>query len=262
MGRWTLTGAALAAALALAPPAGADWAADARRAAAYASGRSGTVTFSLRAEGRHYGLGPNATAESRSVVKAMYLVAYLRQRSVRRRPLRRSERALLRPMIRWSDNGAASTVLGLLGTDRVVAFARRVGMRCFVPSLPFWGNSTTCAADQSRFFLRIERLLPRRHRRYALHLLASIVPSQRWGIAHLRYPGWRLHFKSGWGSGSGASEHQAALLRRSGDRVAVAIFTSGSPSAAYARETQRGVAARLLRRLRLRRVEAWRLGRR
>jgi Beta-lactamase enzyme family len=262
MGRWTLTGAVLAAALLLPASAGADWAADARRAASYASVRGGAVMFSLRAEGREYGMRQYQAVDTRSVVKAMYLVAYLRQRVVRRRALRRGERALLAPMIRWSDNGAASTVLGMIGTERVVAFARRARMRCFAPSLPYWGNSTTCAADQSRFFLRIERWLPRRHRGYALRLLASIVPSQRWGIASLRYPGWQLHFKGGWGSGSGASEHQVALLRGpGGERVALAIMTLGSPSAAYARETQRGVAARLLQRLRPRR-EVWRPKRR
>ena len=214
--------------------------------------------FSLRADGRHFGYRAGWTADSRSVVKAMYLVAYLRRRTVRRRRLRAGERALLAPMIRSSDNAAASTVLGQIGEGAVVALARRAGMRRFAPSLPYWGNSTICAADQSRFFLRLERLLPRRHRAYALHLLAAVVPAQRWGIARLRFPGWSLHFKGGWGSGTGASEHQVALLRRAGERVAVAILTTGNPSAAYGRETQRGVAARLLRRLRARRVERWR----
>ena len=243
--------------LALPPPANADWAADARRAATYADQRHGTVAFSLRAEGRHLGHLGSWTTEGRSLVKAMYLAAYLRQRGVRRRPLRRRERALLAPMIRRSDDGAASTVLGLVGQEAVVALAGRADMRCFAPSLPYWGNSTTCAADQSRSFLRLERLLPRRHRAYALRLLATVVPSQRWGIASLRFPGWQLHFKGGWGSGSGASDHQAALLRNGKERVAVSILTTGSPSAAYARATQRGVAARLLRRLRPR-GEAWR----
>jgi hypothetical protein len=36
-------------------------------------------------------------------------------------------------------------------------------------------------ADQTRFFLHIDRRIPVRHRRYAMRLLRSIVPSQRWG---------------------------------------------------------------------------------
>jgi hypothetical protein len=120
-----------------------------------------------------------------------------------------------------------------------------------------WGLSRISAADQSRFFLHIEDLLPRRHRHYGLRLLGSVVPSQRWGIARARPPGWALYFKGGWGSGTGAVDHQAALLRRGGRRVSLAILTRHNPSHAYARETLRGVAARLLRGLEPR-VEAWR----
>ena len=47
-----------------------------------------------------------------------------------------------------------------------------------------------------------------------MRLLGSIVRSQRWGIARVRPPGWALYFKGGWGSGSGAVDHQVALLRR------------------------------------------------
>jgi hypothetical protein len=42
-------------------------------------------------------------------------------------------------------------------------------------------------------------------------------------------------------------DHQVALLRRGQRRVSVAILTTSSPSHAYAKETLRGAAARLLR---------------
>ena len=102
-------------------------------------------------------------------------------------------------------------------------------------------------AGQTRFFLHIDRRLPRRHRRYALRLLGSIIPSQRWGIARVRPRGWALYVKGGWGSGSGWADHQVALLRRGRRRLSVAILITSSPSHAYATETLRGVAARLLR---------------
>ena len=187
---------------------------------------------------------------SRSVVKAMYMTAYLRRADVRRRSLRADERGLLGPMIRRSDNRAAATVLGMIGEGSVVGLARRARMRCFAPAFPIWGDSTTCAADQTRFFLRLERLLPKRHRDYAMRLLATIVPAQRWGIGSLHPPGWTIHFKGGWGSGTGEAEHQVALLRRGDERISVAVFTTGNPSAAYGRKTQRGVAARLLDQIR------------
>jgi hypothetical protein len=83
-----------------------------------------------------------------------------------------------------------------------------------------------------------------------MRLLNSIVPSQRWGIARARPPGWALYFKGGWGDGDGDVDHQAALLQRGEQRVAVAIMTTANPSHAYGKETLRGVAVRLLRDLR------------
>ncbi len=183
---------------------------------------------------------------SASVLKAMLLVAYLREPGVRDRPLRKADRDLLAPMIRWSDNGAATRVRDIVGNDALVRLARRVGMRAFTPAA-IWGLSRIDAADQALFFLQVDRHVPSRHRGYALKLLSSIVPSQRWGIARVRPPGWALYFKGGWGSGSGAVDHQVALLRRGTRRVSVAILTTNSPNHAYGKQTLRGVAARLLR---------------
>jgi hypothetical protein len=99
-------------------------------------------------------------------------------------------------------------------------------------------------------WLHFESFVARRHRETALQLLRSIVPRQRWGFGRLRLPpGWQLHFKGGWGSGRGLVDHQVALLRRGDERVAIAILTSGSPSHKYAKQTLRGVAERLLKRL-------------
>jgi hypothetical protein len=148
-------------------------------------------------------------------------------------------------MIRWSDNVAATRVRDIVGNDGLVRLAHRVGMRAFVPAA-IWGLSRIDAADQTLFFLHIERFVPRRHRATALRLLSSIVPSQRWGIARVRPAGWALYFKGGWGSGSGAVDHQVALLRRGKRRVSLAILTTGSPSHAYGKQTLRGVAARLV----------------
>jgi hypothetical protein len=193
-----------------------------------------------------YGVEPRRTVPSASVLKAMLLVAYLRQPSVRDRSLRKADRDLLAPMVRWSDNVAASRVRDIVGNGGLVRLARRVGMRAFSPA-PVWGMSRIDAADQTLFFLHIDRFVPSRHRATAMRLLSSIVPSQRWGIAQVRPPGWALYFKGGWGSGSGAVDHQVALLRRGRRRVSVAILTVNSPSHAYGKATLRGVAARVLR---------------
>jgi hypothetical protein len=51
--------------------------------------------------------------------------------------------------------------------------------------------------------LHIDSFVAPRHRAYAMDLLHTIAPAQRWGIARVRPPGWRLYFKGGWGSGTG-----------------------------------------------------------
>jgi hypothetical protein len=205
----------------------------------------------VRTQAHLYGVDTRRTVPSASVLKAMLLVAYLRQPDVRARALGKADRVLLTPMIRWSDNVAATRVRDIVGNDGLVRLAHRVGMRAFAPA-PIWGLSRIDAADQTLFFLHVEHFVPRRHRATALRLLSSIVPSQRWGIAQVRPAGWALYFKGGWGSGSGAVDHQVALLRRGKRRLSVAILTTSSPSHDYGKQTLRGVAVRLLRGLAVR----------
>ena len=229
-----------------APAAAADWSPDVGGAAEVAATRSGEVSFAVRTERRLRGYRVTRSVPSASVVKAMLLVTYLRRQQVRERSLTRAQVRLLEPMVRWSDNVAATRVRDIVGNGGLVRLARRTRMRRFRPAA-IWGLSRIDAADQTRFFLHVDRFVPRRHRPFALRLLGSIVPSQRWGIARVPHPGWALYFKGGWGSGRGAVDHQIALLRRGARRFAVAILTTGSPSHAYGKDTLRLVAARLLR---------------
>jgi Beta-lactamase enzyme family len=225
------------------------WKPHIREAASYAADRAGGISFGVRTERRLRGVDVRRTVPSASVLKPMLLVAYLRRLDVRRRALRADERALLGPMIRRSDNAAASQVCNIVGTRGLARLASRAHMRRFHATRP-WGLSSIDVADQTRFLLHIDRYVPRRHRRYALRLLGSIVPSQRWGVARVRPRGWALYFKGGWGSGTGWADHQVALLRRGRRRLAVAILITSSPSHEYGKETLRGIAARLLRGLR------------
>jgi hypothetical protein len=243
-------GATVLAAFVLATPAAAQapaWQPDVGAAIAWGSHRHGTIAFSVRTESDSWGWHASRTFPSASVLKAMLLVAYLDLPSVRIRPLEPRDRALLAPMIRRSDNAAAGRVLGLLGPGRLRALAHRAGMRRFTPVTGIWGLSRIDAADQARYFLHIDSLVAPRHRVYAMDLLNTITPAQRWGIARVRPPGWRLYFKGGWGSGTGWVDHQVALLTRGDERVSVAILTYLDGSHPYGKETLRGVAERLLR---------------
>jgi Beta-lactamase enzyme family len=243
-----LLGPALAVAAAAAPAcAGAAWAPDVKAALAYAHARKGEVRFAVRTQERLWGYRRTAGVHSASVVKALFLVAYLDDPRVRRRRLRAADHRLIDPMIRRSDNAAATRVLAYVGAGRVRATARRVGMRRFHLDPVVWGRSRIDASEQTRFFLQFEAHVVARHRATALHLLRTVVPSQRWGVARARPDGWRLYFKGGWGSGSRLVDHQVALLRAGGDRVAVAVLTTANPDHEYAQQTLRGVFARLLR---------------
>ena len=219
----------------------------------YARARLGDVSFAIVGRRTRLRSFQRArTAPAASVIKAMLLVAYLRQRSVRDRRLYADEKALLEPMIRVSDNAAGIQVAALLGDGRVERLARAARMRDFHWVYePGWlgGLSQISARDQARFMVRYERYVPGRHRRFARHLLGSVVTWQRWGIASVRPRGWRLYFKGGWGindDGVGTVSHQVAFLQRGRCRLALAILTEHNPSPGYGTETLRGVAIRLL----------------
>lgn len=221
---------------------------DGRVAAAvrYLDARAGDVSFAVVDErGRLRGFRVDRPAKSASVLKAILLVTYLNEPSVRGRALTSSDRSLLEPMIRWSDNTTATRTLHIVGADSVAALAQRAGMTSFRLVWSPWGYSQITARDQARFFYAIDRYVPARHRAYALRLLATIVSSQRWGVGRVAPRGWNLYFKGGWGSGRGLVDHQVALLEAGGERVSAAVLTRNNPSHAYGNETLRGVFARL-----------------
>jgi hypothetical protein len=224
------------------------WSKRMRSAARFARRRAGAVSFAIVDErGRIHGFHRGARYSSASVVKAMLMVAYLRKGGVRNRRLHGSQKGTLGPMIRRSDNGAASAIHNQVGSRGLRRLARRAGMKRFIPS-PAWGGSQITARDQARFFFRIRGLIPERHRSYALGLLRRIVPGQRWGVPRADPKGWRVHFKGGWYPGGGGWRvHQAALLRKRNRRLALAVLTEGGPSLGYGGSTIAGVTRRLLR---------------
>jgi hypothetical protein len=210
--------------------------------------RTGSASFSVVDERRRiHGFRRGVQYSSASLVKAMLLVAYLDRRDVRHRRLRGGDRRLLGPMIRVSDNDAATAVYDRVGPAGLRKVARRAGMRRFIPN-PVWGGCQVTARDQARFFSRIRHLIPERHRKYGLGLLRRIVSYERWGIPHGKPAGWRAYFKGGWfNDDDGWRVHQAALLEKGGRHIALAVLTSGSPSLGYGAATIAGVTARLLR---------------
>jgi len=222
------------------------WIPDTGSAIQYALSRTGVIAFAVRTRSHYWGWYDTRIYPSASVLKPMLMVAYLRRPDVRDRDLTADERGTIEPMIRWSDNNAADRMFNMVGEQGLDQLALDAHMEHFSPSYPIWGNSQIDAQDQTEFFLYIDKLIPPRHRAYAMNLLETIVPWQRWGVGQVQPPGWRLFFKGGWGSGTGRVDHQVALLTHGHTRVSVAVLTMDDGSHPYGQETLQGMFARLL----------------
>ncbi len=228
------------------PAAAHPWIARLRAAREWSADRGATnVGFAITDErgrvlgGRHV----NDTFRSASVVKAMLMVCYLRRHDVQTRALRTWERDMLAPMIRRSDDASANRTWGLVSTSCLTNLARTARMRHFSTN-SIWGTTQITPAGTARLFYSIDRMIPIRHRAYAMRLLRTIVPSQRWGIAKAVPTGFTIYFKGGF---VGDVQNQGALLAKGGRRLAIAVLTSGNPTWAYGQATEEGVARILLR---------------
>ncbi|HEY4996637.1 MAG TPA: serine hydrolase [Solirubrobacteraceae bacterium] len=214
----------------------------------YLAGRAGRTSFAvIDSTGRLSGLHLREHFETASVVKVMMLTAFLQMRSAEHRGLSAADNSLLYPMIHISDNNAASAVFSIVGSAAVTRVAHEAGMRDYAPGVGWWAFTQTSAADQARFFLMLDRLIPRQFYGYARGLLAGIEPSQSWGVPPVARPRWQVFFKTGALPSSGLF-NEVARLERPGLTLTIAVFTDGEPSMSYGEATIEGVAATLLAR--------------
>ncbi len=215
-------------------------------ARAFLAGRAGRTSFAvLDSSGRLSGLRTREHFETASVVKVMFLTAYLQMLGAHRRALGASDRALLYPMIHESNNDDASAVLGIVGAGAVARVAREAGMRDYAPGVGWWAFTQTSAADQVVFVSRLEQLIPPRYYGYARYLMSTIEPEQSWGVPPVARPDWQVYFKTGALPSRGLYT-EVARLERGPIAFTVAVLTDGEPSQAYGEETIEGVASRLL----------------
>jgi hypothetical protein len=212
----------------------------------YLDARAGRTSLAvLDSSGRLGGTRLREHFQSASVVKVMFLTAFLQRLAADHVGLSALDRSLLYPMIHESNNDDASAVLDRVGLAAVARVAREAGMQDYAPGVGWWAYTQTSAADQARFFIAIERLVPRQFWPYARGLMDGIEAEQSWGIPEVARPRWQVFFKTGALPSEGLF-NETARLERPGVTFTVSIFSTGDPSQAYGEETMRGVGAALL----------------
>ena len=241
------------------------WKPDYKAAKGYARQRHHNIRiigFTLRTPSHTWSYHGSSDIIAFSAVKVMILTAYLRRGDVRNRDLSGDERYNLERMIEWSDDHATWRVFGHVHCSGLDKLARTVGMRHFEscgPHHDHWGRSLIDSDDQSLFLLNLQKYLPSRHRSYALKLMETIKRGN-WGIGEIHPPGWHVHYKSGWGCGTGQADNQVALVERNGMRIGLAVLMkdvypdeNSRPSGCYNNDgpygqaTLKGLFKRLLR---------------
>ena len=209
------------------------------RAAAWLQHREGHTAFAVvDSSGRELGLNEHDHFLSASVVKAMLLVAYLRNLAAQHQSLGPLSKGLLFPMINQSDNTAAESVWHIVGDAGLEDVAQASGMTDFDMG-PDWANEEVTAADQARFFFNMDSLIPRRFRGYARSLLSGVEPAESWGIPQVARPAWKVFFKGGWrGTEDGQLVSQIARLQQGHRRVAMMTYPTRPWSTAKRRSKE------------------------
>jgi hypothetical protein len=212
----------------------------------YLDSRAGSTSFAVvDSTGHLSGVRMYEHFQTASVVKVMFLTAYLQMRAAQHRGLDAADTALLYPMIHISDNDAASAVLAIVGGAAVARVAREAGMSAYAPGVGWWAYTQTSAADQARFLAMLDRLIPSRFYGYARYLMSTIEPSQSWGFPPVARPRWQVFFKTGALPEEGLF-NEVGLLEGFHRTFTIAVFTDGDPSMSYGEQTIEGVAANLL----------------
>ena len=138
---------------------------------------------------------------SASVIKVITLCALLHQLEGREN-LSPYQADLAQAMITESDNDAQDMLWNEIGMTALQRFLTAAGMNHTVLGTDdYWGLTAVNAHDELRLLqLLITRntVLDAASRRYALALMADVVPDQRWGVSAGAPPDVTVHLKNGW----------------------------------------------------------------
>ncbi len=213
-------------------------------------GRVSTVAVRVDdpAAGLSCGLNSSLHFDSASVVKVTILGALLRKAMDQHRYLTGTEAARARAMITRSDNAAASALWAELGRNYLQHFLNLAGMRqTYLGPGGYWGLTQITASDQVlllRLLLNSNSVLNTASRGYALGLMASVIPSQRWGVAAGAPTSLTAHIKNGWLPRATYDwrVHSIGVFTGRGGGYSIVVLTQDDPTMAYGIATIEAIA--------------------
>ncbi len=210
----------------------------------YDATRVGTIGLAVRdnRNGQSFFWQPR-TLQSYSTVKVLVLVALLKRAQDRGQGLTSNQKALASRMIRSSDNAATDTLLAQVGVATCQRVADQLGMTRTVVrggSSGWWGHSTTTTRDLVRLMnsLVVGTHLSPGRRAYVRGLMATVTPSQRWGLDDPLPGAVHVEQKNGWGPmSSGYRLNVVGHVSGYGRSYQVAILSTSPNGFTYGKAT-------------------------
>jgi hypothetical protein len=183
---------------------------------------------------------PHELFHTASIVKADILATLLLQRQRQHGGLSPAEQDLATAMIEESDNDAASALWETIGAAPGLAAANRVlGLLRTEPGpAGLWGLTATTVTDQLALLSALTSAhspLTAAGRHYELSLMRSVEPGENWGVTAAADPGSDPAVKNGWlpdGPPGLWVINSIGVLRHDGQRLLVAVLSSGQPTEA------------------------------
>jgi beta-lactamase class A len=151
--------------------------------------------------GQEYSYRGTETYETASVVKVQVLACTLLTAQDQHRRLNSTELALVKRMIRLSDNDATTSLFTRLGKNPAVqACDKRLGLTETTVNKA-WGLTRTTVDDQVKLLSQLvstKSPLDSYSRQLAYTLMSTVDDSQEWGVPAAAKPGEKFTVKNGW----------------------------------------------------------------
>lgn len=215
-------------------------------------GTMGLVVHDLRTDARF--AWREFENESLSTIKVLILVACLKKVQDGGEPFTDERHSRAHRMIQSSDNAATDALLEWVTTAKVQEAADLLGLRSTTVrgggpagSETWWGYSTTTPGDLVSVVDAVVTGTPvihSGHRAYIRHLMAGVVPAQRWGVADPPLPGSAYtETKNGWGPlPDGYRLNSIGRVLGNGRSHTMAILTRSPQGFRHGRETVNGLS--------------------